>query len=101
MRLKTEDDKYGKDSIGRSLGDLLDQKTPYLTPVSSPQLFTPLNCSPYNCSLYNQHGFNHLFESTSYKPVLRTDSITYLIKKKFERSDVKTTEHCDIYIWAD
>jgi len=24
MRLKTEDDKYGKDSIGRSLGDLLD-----------------------------------------------------------------------------
>jgi len=32
---------------------------------------------------------------TSYKPVLRTGSITYSIKKFFKRKDVKTTEHCD------
>jgi hypothetical protein len=58
--LKSEDGKYGNDSIGRSLGDLLDLKTPYLTLISFPQFFTPLNCSSYNCSLYDQHGFNRL-----------------------------------------
>lgn len=63
--LESEDGKCGKDSRGRSLGDLLDVETPYLTPITSPHFFTPMNCSPYNCSPYNQHGFNPLFESTT------------------------------------
>lgn len=63
--LESEDGKCGKDSRGRSLGDLLDVETPYLTPIASPHFFTPMNCSPYNCSPYNQHGFNPLFESTT------------------------------------
>jgi hypothetical protein len=54
--LKCEDGKYGKKH---------SMKTPYLTPISSPQFFIPLNYSSYNCSLYNQHGFSLLFESTS------------------------------------
>ncbi|CAJ2669427.1 hypothetical protein L195_g013517 [Trifolium pratense] len=55
--LESEDSKSRR---GRSLGDLLDVETPYLTPIASPHFFTPLNCSPYN-----QHGFNPLFESTT------------------------------------
>ncbi|XP_004492124.1 uncharacterized protein [Cicer arietinum] len=66
--LESEDgnkSKCGKDSNGRSLGDLLDVETPYLTPIESPNFFTP-PFTPINCiSPYNQHGFNPLFESAT------------------------------------
>jgi len=39
--------------------------------------------------------FDLFYLLTSYKPVLRTGSITYSIKKIFKRRDVKTTEHYD------
>ncbi|KAJ1443159.1 hypothetical protein SESBI_00442 [Sesbania bispinosa] len=59
---KSRCDKSGKDSKGRSLGDLLVVETPYLTPNASPPFFTP----PFTpISPYNQHGFNPLFESTT------------------------------------
>ncbi|CAK8541017.1 unnamed protein product [Lathyrus sativus] len=57
------ENKSGKDS--RSLGDLLDVETPYLTPISSPHFFTPTFTPNINISPYNQHGFNPLFESTT------------------------------------
>lgn len=58
--LESEDGKSrgGKDSRGRSLGDLLVVETPYLTPNASPSFFTPI-------SPYNQRGFNPLFESAT------------------------------------
>ena len=59
---KSRGDKSGKDSRGRSLGDLLVAETPYLTPSASPPFFTP----PFTpISPYSQRGFNPLFESAT------------------------------------
>ncbi|XP_072976745.1 uncharacterized protein [Typha angustifolia] len=52
-----------KGSRGRSLSDLLHcAETPFLTPLSSPPLYTPQPLTPMDS--YKQHGFNPLFESS-------------------------------------
>ncbi|KAJ7971290.1 Transmembrane protein [Quillaja saponaria] len=63
--LESEDgrSKGGNGSRGRRLGDFLfTMETPYLTPMTSPSLFTP-PLTPMNT--YNQQGFNPHFESAS------------------------------------
>ncbi|CAL9165536.1 unnamed protein product [Musa hybrid cultivar] len=51
-----------KSSRGKSLSELfVSSDTPFLTPLSSPPLFTP-PLTPLDC--YKQSGFNPLFEST-------------------------------------
>ncbi|CAL9177108.1 unnamed protein product [Musa hybrid cultivar] len=56
-------------SRGKSLSDLfLSSDTPFLTPLSSPSLFTP-PLTPLDC--YRQSGFNPLFESSKEEDFVR------------------------------
>lgn len=62
--LDSEDGRSRNNSRGRSLSELLATiETPYLTPITSPSLFTP-PLTPIE-STYKQHGFNPQFELSS------------------------------------
>ncbi|XP_043698979.1 uncharacterized protein LOC122649804 [Telopea speciosissima] len=59
---KSRGDRSRKGSRSRSLSEILTVETPFLTPLSSPQFFTP-PLTPVDS--HSQHGFNPFYESST------------------------------------